>query len=231
MRITENWLEKVEVVHSDMRDWNPTVKADIMVSELLGSFGDNELSPECLDGAQKFLKPDTGINVPVSYTSFIAPISSSKLHTEVKAYNDVKHFETTYVVKMHTHKVLSEPQETWTFDHPNFENPPDNTRQCTLRFKLQRSSTLHGFAGYFDCKLYKDVHISILPRTFSTGMFSWFPLFFPIRTPMYLPEGKDVVMHLARCVADKKVWYEWSVLEPTAGPVNNVNGRSFSIGL
>lgn len=31
------------------------VQADIMVSELLGSFGDNELSPECLDGAQAFL--------------------------------------------------------------------------------------------------------------------------------------------------------------------------------
>ncbi len=29
---------------------------DILVSELLGSFGDNELSPECLDGAQRFLK-------------------------------------------------------------------------------------------------------------------------------------------------------------------------------
>lgn len=31
-------------------------KADILVSELLGSFGDNELSPECLDGAMRFLK-------------------------------------------------------------------------------------------------------------------------------------------------------------------------------
>lgn len=40
----------------DMRDWNAPEKADILVSELLGSFGDNELSPECLDGAQKFLK-------------------------------------------------------------------------------------------------------------------------------------------------------------------------------
>jgi len=28
------------------------------VSELLGSFADNELSPECLDGAQKFLASD-----------------------------------------------------------------------------------------------------------------------------------------------------------------------------
>ena len=40
----------------DMRDWDAPEKADILVSELLGSFGDNELSPECLDGAQKFLK-------------------------------------------------------------------------------------------------------------------------------------------------------------------------------
>ena len=27
-----------------------------MVSELLGSFGDNESSPECLDGAVRYLK-------------------------------------------------------------------------------------------------------------------------------------------------------------------------------
>lgn len=39
-----------------MRDWNPPEKADIIVSELLGSFGDNELSPECLDNVMKFLQ-------------------------------------------------------------------------------------------------------------------------------------------------------------------------------
>jgi len=231
MRITENWLDKVEVVHSDMRDFNPPVKADLLVSELLGSFGDNELSPECLDGAQRFLKPETGISVPVSYTSFIAPISSSKLHQEVKAYNDVKHFETTYVVKMHQHKVLSEAQECWTFDHPNQDDPIDNTRQCTLKFDVTRASCLHGFAGYFDCKLYGDVHISILPRTFSTGMFSWFPLLFPIRSPMYVPAGSQVELQLSRCIGNGKVWYEWAVSSPSVGPVNNVNGRSFSIGL
>ena len=29
----------------------------------------------------------------------------------------------------------------------------------------------------------------------------------------------------------RQVWYEWAVTEPSVGPVNNVNGRSFSIGL
>ena len=40
----------------DMRTLVLPELADIVVSELLGSFGDNELSPECLDGAMRFLK-------------------------------------------------------------------------------------------------------------------------------------------------------------------------------
>ena len=42
-------------VPGDMREWRAPVMADLLVSELLGSWGDNELSPECLDGAQSYL--------------------------------------------------------------------------------------------------------------------------------------------------------------------------------
>jgi hypothetical protein len=52
-------------------------------SELLGSFGDNELSPECLDGAQRFLKPD-GVSIPQAYTSYLQPITSHKLWNDVR---------------------------------------------------------------------------------------------------------------------------------------------------
>lgn len=44
------------MLFGDMRHLSVPEKADILVSELLGSFGDNELSPECLDGAMRFLK-------------------------------------------------------------------------------------------------------------------------------------------------------------------------------
>lgn len=50
------WAGAVRLVFGDMRVITPPEKADILVSELLGSFGDNELSPECLDGANRFLK-------------------------------------------------------------------------------------------------------------------------------------------------------------------------------
>ncbi|KAI8831099.1 protein arginine N-methyltransferase [Chytridium lagenaria] len=92
------WGARVRVFHADMRHWSAPEKADILVSELLGSVGDNELSPECLDGAQRFLK-DGGISIPCKYTAYVSPLSSSKLYSEVTAYKDVTHLETPYVVK------------------------------------------------------------------------------------------------------------------------------------
>ena len=70
-----------------MRIWQPTELSDIMVSELLGSFGDNELSPECLDGAQKCCLKSDGISIPHSYTSFISPIATSNLWNQAKNMN------------------------------------------------------------------------------------------------------------------------------------------------
>ena len=53
---TEWGDKKVKLLYGDMRALEVPEKVDILISELLGSFGDNELSPECLDGAMRFLK-------------------------------------------------------------------------------------------------------------------------------------------------------------------------------
>lgn len=58
-RKSSSWGDQVKLLFGDMRRFptpEPAEKADIIVSELLGSLGDNELSPECLDGAMRFLK-------------------------------------------------------------------------------------------------------------------------------------------------------------------------------
>ena len=82
-QLDSDWKGTVRVVSCDMREAkvDESDMADIVVSELLGSFGDNELSPECLDGAQKSgLMREDAVSIPQDYTSFIAPLSSSKLH-------------------------------------------------------------------------------------------------------------------------------------------------------
>lgn len=51
----------------------------------------------------------------------------------------------------------------------------------TIEFEASQNGMMHGFAGYFDSKLYGDVYMSIHPKTHSPGMFSWFPIYFPLR--------------------------------------------------
>ena len=292
MKETEGW-DNVTIISSDMRKWKAPCKADILVSELLGSFADNELSPECLDGAQAFLDPVNGISIPCDSTSFLAPMTSSKLWNAVKDHggdvaNPLKHFETPYVVKLFNHAELAPAQAVFKFDHPNRPPRPahlsctsggataaaaaaaaaggaggavgavgageskeggntaggaeeeteedvreriDNRRYTKLEFECNANAMLHGFAGYFESTLFGDHMISINPATFSTGMFSWFPIYFPLRHPVYVTQGQRIEVHMWRCVSDTKVWYEWCLNAPTVSPIHNPNGRSYWIGL
>lgn len=57
MIIDEKLEDRVTLFAGDMRKIAiGDMQGDILVSELLGSFGDNELSPECLIPTEKFLK-------------------------------------------------------------------------------------------------------------------------------------------------------------------------------
>uniref|UniRef100_A0A8C4Z371 Protein arginine N-methyltransferase 5 n=1 Tax=Gadus morhua TaxID=8049 RepID=A0A8C4Z371_GADMO len=222
----EEWGDQVTVVSCDMRDWAAPEKADIIVSELLGSFGDNELSPECLDGAQHFLKED-GVSIPSSYTSFLAPLSSSKLYNEVRGCRErdkdpESHFETPYVVRLHNFHQLAEPKACFTFTHPTTDM--NNNRYQCLKFSVGCNSVLHGFAGYFETTLYKDVTLS------KEQNFVGLQLFFSFQ-PIPLSHNDDVTVRFWRCNNGKKVWYEWAVTEPACSAIHNPAGRSYTIGL
>lgn len=115
------WGGKVTLIQSDMRSWKgPGVSnqnssepshthVDILVSELLGSFADNELSPECLDGVNDLINPLHGISIPASYSAHLTPISAPKLHSDVmnQTISNPAAPETPYVVMLHAIDYLS----------------------------------------------------------------------------------------------------------------------------
>ncbi|KAI9713590.1 MAG: methyltransferase protein [Bogoriella megaspora] len=274
----ETWGNAVTVVKSDMRSWPGPIFADgsvgqvdILVSELLGSFGDNELSPECLDGVQHVLRPGSGISIPSSYTAHLTPVSTPRIHAELmgRAMADKDAWEVPYVVYLHQINYLStEPQESdsqpskteppapnvqqaWEFKHPvspavlaqsqlrrggsiaggggggftGGDGANDhNTRFATLRFPCQKRGVCHGLAGYFETVLYggngdedewgRPVELSINPVTMdkkSSEMISWFPMFFPLKEPLYIPNDSELEVSMWRQTDDRKVWYNWMV--------------------
>ncbi|KIY43852.1 PRMT5-domain-containing protein [Fistulina hepatica ATCC 64428] len=231
LRKTRDWGDKVDVFFGDMRQIELPERVDILISELLGSFGDNELSPECLDGAMRFLKPG-GISIPSSYTAHIAPLSSSKLHVEVS--KTPASLETPYVVMFEAANILSgdgqgpsgkcggQVQPCWEFEHPRKDVIVDerglpltnshNSRATRLKFHIPHAGILHGLAGYFEAVLYGNIGLSIHPHRkdqISKNMLSWFPLFFPIKEPLYLPSNSELHVSLWRLTNERQVWYEW----------------------
>ena len=49
----ETLMGRVKIINEDIRTYVCEEKADVLVSELIGSFGDNELSPELIYAAER----------------------------------------------------------------------------------------------------------------------------------------------------------------------------------
>ena len=148
-------------------------------------------------------------------------------------HKELKHFETQYVVRLHNIHLISPPQQCFYFQHPE-QQPSDNSRHVRIDFETAKApATIHGFAGYFESTLFGDITISINPATVSVGMFSWFPLYVPLRVPIQCNEGDSIVVDMWRCTDAKKVWYEWAAETSSGGvtAIHNVDGRSQWIGL
>lgn len=107
-----------------------------------------------------------------------------------------------------------------------------NTRSATHTFSIPHAGQLHGLAGYFEAHLYSNIGLSIHPENMhqvSPEMFSWFPIFFPFKQPIYLPGGSELEVNIWRLTSKTKVWYEWccEVYLPTS---TNGSGSATVVG-
>lgn len=223
----DGWRD-VTVVSADMRDWAPPERAHLIVSELLGSWGCNELSPECLQPVTRHLRPD-GVMVPAAYTSFVAPVTAARVWTCCRDMPGDRGLESAYVVRLHACDYLSAALPLFAFAHPSADT--DHRRAGSVTFVADRACLLHGFAGTFSALLFGDATLSTVPETHTPEMHSWFPLFVPLLAPLTLDAGDTVTLNVWRCCSDKKVWYEWCLSSPLATAVQNSGGCAYWIGL
>ncbi|KAF4678111.1 Protein arginine N-methyltransferase 5 [Perkinsus chesapeaki] len=220
----------VKVVCSDLRDWSPSDgPLDVVISEFLGSFGDNEASPELLTDAflRRILKPN-GVCIPQRYTSFCQPIMCPALWTDIRCLladttstlgagglaNSDRRLSTPFVVvsnRLFYPSPSVGPQEVFTFDHTLKEKggsspagtvvySDPNDRFKSLSFPIEADAVIHGLQGYFECILFDTVMMSINPKTHTTDMVSWFPILLPLSTPITVRRGQVFTWNIWRRV-------------------------------
>jgi len=198
------WGGRVHVIKTDMRDWGGpvpegygggddesspiTTTVDILVTELLGSFGDNELSPECLDGIQKHLARPHGLSIPHSYTAHLSPISYPRIHADLRARAaaaDLHAFDTPWVVRLFAIDFVSQRvpgrdrfQQAWEFAHPvrlPFAEAWEADRGPWARVQRPGAGAMHLSAGLNDHNA-RQCHLTFVcrPRGVVHGLAGYF---------------------------------------------------------
>ncbi len=59
-------------------------------------------------------------------------------------------------------QVKKKKNKVWNLFKSNYLVPIDNSRYGEVEFTIPTTGTMHGFAGFFEAKLYKDIIISKL---------------------------------------------------------------------
>ncbi|KAI3640560.1 hypothetical protein MIR68_001438 [Amoeboaphelidium protococcarum] len=224
---------------------------DLVISELLGSFGDNELCPECLHPTQKFLKAGSHQQyIPYKYSSYIQPITSTVLKQKVRELsmqNPQIALCTPFVVNMKQYtSVRVEAAKVWEFAHPLSEQETFTRVSGVHVFQNQYGTPvrLDAIAGYFDCELIQDslssdTLISIVPESKTDGLNSWFPILFNLEKSVVVEPSQSVCVQFRRYRDSNSMWYEWQVqihgdmIDEVrhVSKVQNLNGQHYKVEL
>ena len=205
---------RVSVQLGDMRDVEGLPKFDLIVSELLGSFGDNELAPECLWPAEVFLS-EIGICIPKSYTSYVEPCYAPTVRRKCA---DMQAMHVCRLTRALLHKSRTEQsQPVFCFHHPSLASERKSHLLNKIRFTIDEPyAVIDGLVGYFSCVLANVaregcVTMSTRPEEQSSGLESWYPVYFPLQEPLHLENAAPVsiAITIERVRKDTRVWYEW----------------------
>lgn len=189
----QDWGNRVQLVYADAREikgsWN------LVVSEMLGSFGCNELSPEVLASFDCPL-------IPQSYTSYIRPIYSPMIPLERKD---------EFLAKFSVCYLLAPRQKCWTYRHPG--GIASNV-SASITFIPEYEEWINAFEGTFMAQLYANVMISNFEGE-DDCVTSWFPMVFPVEKTRL---KRDMyTLTIGRCVQQGRVRYRWEFLGKVYG--------------
>lgn len=192
---SKNWSGEVAIIQADIRELENT-HYDLVVSELLGSFGCNELCPEILE---LFVREDV-VMIPQRYSSFLEPIYSPLIDELPQ-----EKLQQPFLINLSSFYSTAKPVKVFDFEHPSSIG---SSREVSLEF--ESIATINALQGYFTADLYGHFQIGTLPGLSEDEHCgkSWYPIIFPI-----VPIKGTIRVVFKRIVSDKRVWYEWSVNE------------------
>lgn len=150
-------------------------RADVIVTETLGSLGLNENLLPLLIAARRWLAPK-GKMIPQRLAITLAPAN----------YRPRGRDAGLHAVAIAAAALLAAPVTSPTLD---FRTVDDPTWTMPASFPIQRTGLLTGFAGWFEVWLTDHIHVITAPAAPDTH---WRQAFLPLRTPLRVRAGQQI---------------------------------------
>lgn len=185
--------ERIEILEANSLDVELPVRADVLISETLGSFGLDENTLEfTIDARERLLKPGARM-LPCSIEPMLAPIEHPSGREKLDFWRDVAGFDYQPAIDeilgrmsladVDPSMLLGAPQSLGVVD---LRTVGEAQIVRPLRFEIARGGTLDGLGGWFRAELAPGTYIDTAPGGSPTH---WRHAFFPFRDPVRVVEG------------------------------------------
>jgi type I protein arginine methyltransferase len=192
--------DKIVFLRENSTDVTLPEKADVLISETLGSFAleENTLT-FTIDARERFLKPG-GRMLPEQIQLWLAPVEVPDTYAKMEFWKDVCGFDFSPARDEMTRKLLvedvapgdllAEPARSAGVD---LRTVSDASLRHTVGFVVQRAGTLHGLAGWFEVQLSPSVIFDTAPGSPPTH---WRQAFLPLKEPLEVRAGDSLASTL-----------------------------------
>lgn len=192
----KNNITNLNFISKHSTDVTKPIKADIVVSETLGSFALEENILETMRDARKFLKED-GKMIPKRLAMFVAPVIGKTLHEEIFGGMDkIKHdfnldfsmgsdivASQMYAKSVPSREILNQKKGGKLLDVIDFNEENESIRQSDIiSWKIPSTKiTIYGFCIWWKCELSHGLFLSTSPFSPKTH---WDQIYLPMRGEM-----------------------------------------------
>jgi protein arginine N-methyltransferase 1 len=180
---------KIKFLHGRSFDLELPEKADLLITETIGSIGIEEKLVSIINDAKKRFLHKDAIIIPAELEFLAAPMESRRCHNRVSFWNKTRYGIDLSVISPHAasriyqHRVLSKELLGKPIKIGKLKLDGADLVQTRLSLSgtcpIQRSGTLHGFAAWFRVRLYDKIYLSNDPLKKRTP-FNWTQAFFPL---------------------------------------------------
>jgi len=180
-----NCLDKIEFINQNSMDVELPEKANILISETLGSFGIDENTIQFTNDARERFLTEDGTLIPQSIELFVSPVNDDKAYNKVDFWRNIPDIDFSPAFELFSKKIMIESVNRKgllsmpvSIGYVDLTKNIDEVFNARNYIKIEKAGKIHGVAGWFHTKLCDGVEIDTSPNAPQTH---WKQVFFPFR--------------------------------------------------